>query len=167
MPTCHNQPPPSKPITYSFTPFKRLPTELRHYIWELARSGPRLIEVYPRPKARDEEGRVTSYKWRSTKCACILACYSPLSLHHHTSHEARLVASRTGKYSRAFGTWINRDIDILYIGERVGHLHNVGFLSEVAKEGGLKTLKALAVDDDVWDESRMRHSHERLSFKRL
>jgi len=58
------------------------------------------------------------------------------------------------------------DIDILYIEESRGHLHNVGFLSQVGKGGGLKTLKTLAIDDGVGDESRMRHSHERFFFQR-
>ena len=61
---------------------------------------------------------------------------------------------------------MNWSIDILYIGERVGHLHNVGFLAEVERGDGLEALKTLAIDDEVWDETRMRHGHMRGGFKR-
>lgn len=70
-----------------------------------------------------------------------------------------------GEYSRAFGTFVNWEIDIIYIGGRVGHLHNSQFLNEVEAGGGLRALKTLAIDYEVWLESRMFHGRFP-SFKR-
>jgi hypothetical protein len=152
----YNEPRPDTSPSRTFPQFPRLPYDLRFKIWELATPGRKLVEVYPRPANRDLENQIIEYSWHATKCACASACHSPLAL-RHTSQEARQIASRTGKYSWAFDTWVNWSIDIIYIGERVGHLHNAGFLTEVEARGGLEALKTLAIDEEVWMQTCMYH----------
>jgi hypothetical protein len=71
-----------------------------------------------------------------------------------------------GQYERCFSTYINWEHDILYIGDRTGHLHNTEFLKAVELAGGLGKVKNLAVHEDVWNETRNRHGNQSQEFKR-
>jgi len=69
-------------------------------------------------------------------------------------------------YSKLFGTVVNWAIDIIYIGEGTGHLHNTEFLEAAELGGGLNQLRHLVTYYDVWDESTQTHGHAHLEFKR-
>ena len=66
----------------------------------------------------------------------------------------------------AFGTWVDWSRDTLYIGQRVGHLHNTGFLQALEKERGREKVRRLAVCDDCWDHSRCQHPGKRDKWKK-
>ncbi|RDW83108.1 hypothetical protein BP5796_04599 [Coleophoma crateriformis] len=152
--------PPSKILTI----FSRLPTEIRTYIWGLSLPGARLIEVYCRPRDRHGGFRL-GYKWTAVKCQCLRKCHS-LPAVFHVNQEARMTAQRNTDYGRCFGTWVNWAADTIFIGPRVGHLHNTQFLDAVAAAGGLERMRHIAIETDVWDQSRCAHRLEGSKFKR-
>lgn len=61
---------------------------------------------------------------------------------------------------------IDWERDILYIGDRTGHLHNTEFLKTVELAGGLGKVKNLAIYEDVWAETNQRHGNQSQEFKR-
>jgi hypothetical protein len=52
-------------------------------------------------------------------------------------------------YERAFDTWVNWDIDIVFVSGRTGELHSTQFLEMLDKWGGVSNLKHLAIDERV------------------
>jgi hypothetical protein len=119
----------------TFHIFPKLPTELRDYTWELAVPGPRLIEVYPRPNRPLFIDETPRYKWRATKCACKHHCQQPLVI-SHVCRESRKVFAVHRLYQKCFGTLVDWDRDVIYVGSRVGSLHNNEFLKTLSLAGG-------------------------------
>ncbi|KAI9645063.1 hypothetical protein NHQ30_007102 [Ciborinia camelliae] len=147
QPSQPSQPPPS-----TFHSFGRLPTEVRIMIWNAAeelQSG-HVIEVCNLPDHYDNSGVPSSFEWYAIPCRCKRKCFGPpLAL---VNRESRGISLK--RRSKCFGQWVNWEKDIIFIGERVGHLHNTGFLHALEKENCRQKLKYLAIDYDCWSNSR-------------
>ncbi|KAH9223196.1 hypothetical protein DL95DRAFT_440888 [Leptodontidium sp. 2 PMI_412] len=149
-----------------FKPIARLPPELQCRIWELACPGSRLIEVYPRQRCRNDFKEVVNFGWQAHRCECEHNCNSPLAI-SQVRQESRRVFNRVeGEHVKCFGTHINSEKDILYIGDRTGHLHNTEFLKAIDMAGGLGKVKNLAIHEDVWADTKARHGDENREFRR-
>jgi hypothetical protein len=68
-------------------------------------------------------------------------------------------------YEGAFNTWINWNIDIIFVSDRTGELHNTQFLEALEKWGALERIKHLAIDERVWRTTKLIPGADRLKFK--
>ncbi|KAM0136106.1 hypothetical protein ACHAP3_004727 [Botrytis cinerea] len=137
----------------TFHSFRFLPIELRTTVWNFAedsRSG-RLIEVYNIPNHYTITGRPTSFEWHAVPCGCKKRCFEPPLA--RVNHESRNVALK--RRSKCFGQWVDWDKDIIFIGSRVGHLHNTGFLHALEVQNCREKLKYLAIDIECWEKSQL------------
>ncbi|KAM3075696.1 hypothetical protein ACMFMG_007827 [Clarireedia jacksonii] len=107
----------------------------------------RVIEVYNIPDNYSRDGRINSFAWHAIRCDCPRRCYQEPAI-ASVNREAREIAS-SGR-SKFLGQCVYWDMDIIYIGDKVGHLHNTGFLKALEKEGCRYKLKYLAIDLDCW-----------------
>ncbi|KAB8291306.1 hypothetical protein EYC80_009992 [Monilinia laxa] len=144
--------PPSNPQRLStFHPFSDLCLDLKTLIWNAVENldPGHVVEVCNRPSHYNDNGTPISFEWYAVPCGCKKRCFEhPLS---RVNREFRKIALK-GR-SRCFGQWINWEKDIIFIGDRVGHLHNTGFLQALENEGCREKLKFLAIDYDCWDNS--------------
>ncbi|QSZ28914.1 hypothetical protein DSL72_003420 [Monilinia vaccinii-corymbosi] len=145
-------PPPLSPTPSStFYPFPRLAPELRFMIWNAAEDSipGHVIEVCNIPDHYDDHETAISFEWRAVACGCEKRCLEPpLSRVNRESREVSLK-----RRSKCFGRWVNWEKDIIFIGDRVGHLHNTGFLQALEKQGCREKLRHLAVDYECWDHT--------------
>ncbi|ESZ97052.1 hypothetical protein SBOR_2543 [Sclerotinia borealis F-4128] len=141
--------PPLPPST--FHSFSKLPNELRTMIWNAAEDSQpaHVIEVCNIPDLYDHEGTPTSFQWFAIPCGCKKRCFEPPLA--RVNRESREIALK--RRSRCFGRWVDWDKDIIFIGDRVGHLHNTGFLHALEQQNCREKLKHLAIDYDCWNTS--------------
>ncbi|THV55805.1 hypothetical protein BGAL_0003g00470 [Botrytis galanthina] len=135
----------------TFHAFSLLPTELRTMVWNAAENSRpgRLIEVYNIPNHYTITGRPTSFEWHARPCGCEKRCFEPPLA--RVNHESRNIALQ--RRSKCFGQWVDWDKDMIFIGSRVGHLHNTGFLHALEVQNCREKLKYLAIDFDCWEKS--------------
>lgn len=67
---------------------------------------------------------------------------------------------------RYVGTYVNWELDAMFISQRAAHLHKTYFLKLVDKAGGLNRLKHLAINDQAWEERRWVYGDTLEEFKR-
>ncbi|CAD6446756.1 ffea0b3e-48f6-4700-adc1-f561343add27-CDS [Sclerotinia trifoliorum] len=137
----------------TFHSFSCLPTELRTMIWNFAEDSQpgHVIEVCNIPNHFDNTGRPTSYEWYAIPCRCKKRCFEPPLA--RVNQESRKVA--LNRRSRCFDHWVDWKKDIIFIGSRVGHLHNTGFLRALELRNCREKLRYLAIDYDCWHTSRI------------
>jgi hypothetical protein len=70
------------------------------------------------------------------------------------------------RYSKAFGTIVDWEIDILYIGESTGHLRKTELLNTLALADGLDKLRNLAISQEVSMSTHHVHMGNEKEFKR-
>ncbi|KAA8567100.1 hypothetical protein MFRU_007g02070 [Monilinia fructicola] len=145
-------PPPSDAQPFStFHLFSDLCLDLKTMIWEAAEAlhPGHVIEVCNRPSHYNIDGTPISFEWYAVPCGCEKRCYEPALL--SVNRESRAIIRK--KMSWCFGTWVNWNKDIIFIGDRVGHLHNTGFLQALESQGCRDKLKTLAIDYECWENS--------------
>lgn len=142
---------PPQPSEPTFRLFPRLPTELRVSIWNMAEDSQpgHVIEICNIPAHWDNAANPNSFEWYAVPCGCEKRCLDPPLA--RVNHESREIALK--RRLRCFDRWVDWEKDIIYIGDRVGHLHNTGFLQALEKHNCREKLKYLAIDYGCWDHS--------------